>query len=258
MEQFAIWEGHMENLMKKVKTIRNKCQKYGCDFHFAQVGEEIREIPDPEICDPFTGKPVLRRFKFIIVEAEGTAIINGWEFVASVEHTENGNIFSKAMTDVEIPERYRTSDPVCEHCQSKRTRKSTFIVRNTQTGEFKQVGNSCLRDFTFGMSASFAAQVASWRSIFEEAEEEHIGHCSWAQKYFSTIEILRYTAETIRHFGYSKSENTGDSTKDRTLDFFHVCHGDTRYMLDEEVSRVKNLIARVGFNPESPEAVQMV
>ena len=257
MEQFAVWEGHMNDLIKKVKTIQNKCKKYGCDFHFAQVGEEIRELKDPTCLNPLTGKPVIRSFRFILVEAEGTAVINDWEFVASVEHTEKGNIFSKAMTDIEIPERYRTSDPYCEHCKSHRTRKSTFIVRNKVTGKFKQVGNSCLRDFTFGMSASFAAQVASFRSIFEEAQNESIGSCGWGEKYFSTMEVLQYTAETIRHFGYSKTQNYGDSTRGRMLDFFYVCHGDTRYMDEKEVNRIKSQIRQVGFNPESEEAVQM-
>lgn len=258
MERYSVWEGHMNDLMKKVNKIQNKCQKFGCDFHFAQVGEEIKEIPDPNNLHPLTGKPIKRNFRFIIVEAEGTAIINDWEFVASVEHTEKGNIFSKAMIDVEIPERYRCTDPFCEHCNSNRMRKNTCIVRNTKTGEFKQVGNSCLKDFTFGMSASFAVWLASIKDIFKEAEEQSIGcSCGWEQRYFDTKEVLRFTAETIKHFGYSKSDNHGDSTKDRMLDFFHVCHGDTRWMQEADINRIKDQIKMVGFDPDSEEAIKM-
>jgi len=158
---------------------------------------------------------------------------------------------------VEIPERYRTSDPVCEHCNSNRMRKNTCIVRNTETGEFKQVGNSCLKDFTFGMSASFVTWLASVKDIFAEAEEMPVGSCGHYQKFFDTKEVLQYTAETIRHFGFSRSDNNGDSTRSRTLDFFHVCHGDTRWMLDEEVTRIKNLMKQVGFDPDSEEAAKM-
>lgn len=257
MEQFSIWEGHMEGFRKKVKAIQNKCRKLGCEFHYAEVGEEIRSIPDPNYRHPITGKPMLRNFRFVIVEAEGTAIINNWEFVASVEHTEAGNIFSKALSDVEIPERYRNTKPVCEHCNSNRVRKNTFIVRNTETGEFKQVGNSCLKEFTFGMSAANAAYFASLKDIFEEAAAETIGSCYWSQKYFSTMEILQFTAETIRHFGFSRSENTGDSTKDKMLDFFHVWHGDTRYMEEKTISHIRNQIKEIGFDPDSAEAIQM-
>lgn len=259
MERYMVWEGFMDDLMKKVNTIKNKCRKYGCEFHFEQVGEEIREVEDHTTLHPITNKPIIRNCKFIAVEVEGTAIVNGWKFVASIEHTEKGNIYSKALTDVEIPERYRDCGPYCEHCNSRRYRKSSCIVMNTETGEFKQVGSTCLRDFTHGMSATFAAYLASLKSIFSEAEDEPIGFggMGWGQKFFDTEEVLRYTAETIRHFGYSKSENNGYSTKDRMLDIFHVCHGDTRYMDEADVNKIRGMIEETGFNPESEEAVKM-
>lgn len=256
MKQYLIWEGHMEDLMKKVNKIQNKCRKFGCDFHFAKIGEEFKEVPTLEE-DPFTGKTICTTCKFIIVEAEGTAIINGWEFVASVEHTEAGNIFFKAMSDVEIPERYRTSNPVCEHCNSNRSRKNTFIIRNTKTGEFKQVGNSCLMDYTHGMSVSCATWFASLKNIFEEAEERPVSCSTWHKKYYNTKEVLQFTAETIRHFGYSKSENGADSTKSRMLDFFDLTHGNTRWWTKDDKDRIKNLMDSVGFNADSEEAVRM-
>ncbi len=259
MEKYAVWEGFMDDLNKKVATIQRKCNRFGCEFHFAKVGEEIREVADYTRKDPATGKePLMVNCKFIICEAEGTAVLNGWEFVASVEHTQKGNIFSKALTDVEIPERYRTSDTYCEHCNSRRHRKGTFIVMNTETGEFKQVGNNCLRDFTGGMSASWAAYMASLKTIFEEVEERPIGGgWGWYHRYYETEEFLRYTAETIRHFGYSKSTET-KSTKSRVCEFFSVSHGDTRFWEREEIDRVRDLMAQVSFNPESDEVKQMV
>ena len=259
MERYAIWEGFMEDLMKKVNTIKNKCRKYNCDFHFEQVGEEIREVVDYTEKNPATDEYVVRHCKFIDVEVEGTAIVNGWQFVASIEHTEKGNIYHKALTSVEIPERYRDCAPYCEHCNSRRNRKSSCIVMNTETGEFKQVGSSCLMDFTHGMSATFAAYLASLKTIFAEEAELPIGFggMGWGQKYFDTNEVLRYTAETIRIFGYSKAENIGESTRDRMIDIFHVCHGDTRYMDEKEVSRIRALVKERNFNPDSEEAVKM-
>ena len=258
MERYSIWEGFMSEVEKKVATIQRKCEKLGCDFHFAKVGEEIREVKNFTNKDPYTGKPSIVNCKFIICEAEGTAVINGWEFVASVEHTSKGNIFSKALIDVEIPERYRDSDPYCEHCKSHRMRKDTFIVRNTETGEFKQVGKSCLKDFTFGMSASTAAYMASLKTIFEEVEIREIGGgMAWFQKYYETDEVLRFAAETIRHFGFSRS-NDDTSTKSRVSEFFAVAHNDTRIWDPKKITRVRNLMEQVGFNPDSDEAKEMV
>lgn len=260
MEQYAIYEGHMPALMKKITRIQNKCLKYGCDFHFAEVGEEFREVEDPTTLHPLTGKPIHRTCRFVLVEAEGTAIINDWQFIASVEHTEKGNIFAKAMTDVEIPERYRTGKPICEHCNSSRSRAYTFIVMNIITGEFKMVGKSCLMDFTNGLSANTAAWFTSLKTIFKEAEEEPIGSFSMGERYFETAEVLSYATETIRKFGYvrTNNDNYNTSTKVRTMDFLMVDKGMTRGMLEEEINRIKRDMEKVKFNPESPEVKETV
>lgn len=248
MEQYSIYEGHMTDLMKKVNRIKNKCMKYGCDFHFAEVGEEFKEVKDLE------GE--IHTCRFVLVEVEGTALINDWLFVASVEHTEKGNIFGKAMTEVEIPERYRNSQSVCEHCNSKRTRSATFIVMNTVTGEFKQVGKSCLMDFTNGLSATTATWFASLKNVFEEAEEMPVSG-GYSERYFDTTEVLSYAAETIRKFGYAKSEDS-NSTKERTMDFLMVNKGMTRWMPEDEINRIKRDMKKVNFNPDSVEAKEMV
>lgn len=256
MEQYSIYEGHMDDLMKKVTKIQNKCMKFGCNFHFAQVGEEFKEVKVD--VDPETGKDIFGIRRFIIVEAEGTAQLNDWQFIASVEHTAKGNIFSKALTDVEIPERYREMNPTCEHCNSNRQRKNTFIVHNTVTGEFKMVGNSCLMDFTHGLSVATASWFASLKKVFEEEQDLPIGTSgSWFNKYHDTKEVLQYVAETIRHFGYSKTDSA-DSTRSRFSILMDVHKGQTRWMEKEEVRHYRNLIDQVGFNPESPEASKMV
>lgn len=147
---YPIFEGNMPRLEKKLNRIKNKCKKYGCEFSYKVVGEEYRKHEGMAI-------------RFVLVEAEGTAVINGWEFVAEVEHTENGNIIRG--TGIEVPERYYHCEPICEHCKTNRRRKYVYIVRNTQTGEFKMVGKSCLNDYTHGMNAEFAA---AYLSLFDE------------------------------------------------------------------------------------------
>ncbi len=254
---FSVWEGHMSDLMKKVNTIQKKCAKFGCDFTFKEIGEEWKDVDTHEV-DPFTGKKIFTKCRFVIVQAEGTAVINDWEFVSSVEHTEAGNLFSKALTDVEIPTKYRCTDPICEHCNSKRIRKNTFIIRNQKTGEFKQVGNSCLKDFTFGMSASTASYYASIREVFEEVEDRPVGGLGWSEKFYPSEEVLRFTAETIRHFGFRKSEDRGDSTKEMMSRFFDVCKGNTKWWDDDFRIRVIDQMKNVGFDAESPEASKMV
>lgn len=202
--KYAIYEGNLDRLEKKLKRIFNKCKAYGCDFHYEQTGEEFRELKD-EKGNKYTAR-------FVLVEAEGTAVINDWEFVAELEHTEKGNIIT-GVAGIEVPERYYTTTPVCEHCNSKRYRKNTYIVRNKTTGEFKQVGKSCLKDFTHGMSAEAVTQYMSLFDTLIEGETPEPG-CSY-QRYVNTKEYLSYVAETIRHFGYTRTSDEGISTATR-------------------------------------------
>ena len=154
--QFAIHVDNLDRLHKKMDRIRTKCEKYGCDFVYNEIGEEFRDVKDEN--------GYVHAERFVIVECEGTAKIHGWRFVATVDHTEKGNIIRKMTDDIEVPERYRTSEPICEHCHSRRHRKDTYIVYNEKTDEFKQVGSTCLCDFTGGLSAEVAA---SYISLFE-------------------------------------------------------------------------------------------
>lgn len=210
---YEIFEGNMDRLEKKLTRIANKCKKYGCDFRYEKVGEIFRKLKDDN------GREYTARF--IQIEAEGKAIINDWRFIASVEHTENGNIIKKCFYDVEIPEKYYVSKPICDHCGSNRYRKNTYIVQNLQTGEFKQVGKSCLADFTNGISAEYAAHYISLFDTLIEGEYIEPGYR--AKNYIEIGEALRYVSETTRHFGYVKAD--GDRpTKYRAKDYYEADH----------------------------------
>lgn len=240
--QFAIYEENIERIRKKMTKIRNKCAKYGCEFHYEEVGEEFREV------EKNGEKAILR---YIIIEAEGEAIVNGWRFVASVEHTENGNII-KSCCGIEVPERYYTSKPVCEHCHSNRYRKDTYIVMNEETGEFKQVGKSCLRDFTNGMSAE---AVAMYAAAFDELieGEANCGSGSWTA-YLNTEEFAKYAAEAVLRFGYKKREDFVYSTAQRALDYYNTDRG---FLRGRWADKAREEMEQVGFDAESEEAVDL-
>lgn len=235
---YKIFEGNIERLEKKLTRISNKCKKYGCDFHYQQVGEVFEEVKDEN------GKTHLARF--ILVKAEGIAKVNDWQFIATVEHTDKGNII-QGYSGVEVPERYYTSDPVCEHCNSKRYRKNTYIVQNTITGEFKQVGKSCLLDFTNGLSAE---GITSYISYFDElikGEAPDPG-CSF-QRYINRDEFLAYAAETIRCFGYKKHDFYEPGTAEEAITFYDAAHGKL-YPLEYRRD-VLDKMQKVSFNPDN-------
>lgn len=236
--QYDIHEDNLPRLMKKLVTIQNKCAKYGCEFKFETVGETFKEVTNDDGSKSMT--------RYITVDTEGTAKMNDWEFIATIQHMTPVNVVRAFNTEHEVPSRYYTAEPVCEHCGSKRNRRDTYLVRNTVTGEFKQVGRSCLKDFTNGLSAEAIAQYISWfdEIIKGEAPEESY------KVYDSVEEVVQYAIEAIRLYGYSKTRFDNDeynrnSTKDVVLEQIH------RY------GSYKKRIKEDGFDADKPDTKKL-
>lgn len=180
------------------------------------------------------------------MEAEGHAVINGWQFAAALEHTDKGNII-KGVAGVEIPSRYYKAVPCCEHCKVARFRKDTYIVRNVETGEFKQVGKSCLKDFTNGMDAADAARIMSYFATIED--EAHCDGGFSGASYYEVEEVLLYAAETIAKFGYMKRNEEGiRTTASRVRDYMMADRGN-EYLRKECAAERE----RVNFEPHTAE-----
>lgn len=236
---YRIFEGNMERLERKLTRIQNKCRKYGCDFSYEKLGEEFKTIKDESGNDT--------TIKMIVVKAEGKAIVNNWKFVATLEHTANGNIIDKYASEIEIPERYYNCDAFCEHCKTKRRRKDTYIIQNTETGEFKQVGRNCLCDFTAGLDAS---GVASYISAFDElikGETPYEG-CSYT-RYYNLVEYLCHCKETVDKWGYRKAYER-NATYDMAYINMKIFNNEKPFWWnDRDVAEKRRELESVNYNP---------
>lgn len=212
---YEVYEGNMPRLTQRLTTLKNKCEKYGCDFHFEILGEIYKKVKDEH-----TG--YVSTLKFIQVFCEGKAIINGWEFIAEVEHTSKGNLF-RGISDVQIPHQYRTTGAICEHCHTAHTRRYTYLVRNVETGEFRQVGKSCLKDYTNGLTAEIAAYYTNVPDMMEESKLPY-GGLTW-HNYISTKDYLAYVAEAVRIFGYIKKDIDEPGTALKSYGYYCIAEG---------------------------------
>ncbi len=248
--KFNIHESNLERLQKKINRIRNKCVKYGCDFLYEEVGEEFKTWKDEN------GEEHIDRY--VIVECEGTAKVNGWRFAATIDHFETGNIIRKMISDVEVPERYYTAAPECEHCHSRRHRKDTYLVYNDETKEFKQVGSSCLCDFTNGFSAEAAASYISLFDSLMEFEAPGAGYTS--KTWFEIRDVLRYAVDYVNNLGYASStwqdgSYNPDSTKSKVLDaLWYDMNRADKYARE----RVEDYRFKFGKHYEDAEVVEEV
>lgn len=165
MAKYLIPTSEIENLTKKINSIKNK----GADIVFEVGNEVVREYTPAH--GPKMG------IKCLEVEIEGEYKINDWTFVGTIEHGSSGNIIRSFDTSLErkIPSKYRTIGQECEHCHKIRDRKDTYLVYNDKTNEFKQVGKTCLMNYTNGLNAEFCARLVDvFAYIFklEHPEEE--------------------------------------------------------------------------------------
>lgn len=240
--EYLIYEGNMPRLQKKLQRIENKCKKYGnTEFKFEIKGEQYKEYKVDGEC--FNNK-------YFIVDVEGIAKINDWIFVATIQHKDNGNIIRQFKTDIEIPERYRHTDSICEHCNTKRVRKDTYLIYNESTKEFKQVGKSCLNDFTNGLSAESVAQYISW---FDEVIEGQQVDSLNSNKYYSVELVILNAIETIKHYGFISRAMAMESndrfiktTSERVVEFMfpHRCMNRKEILQEME---------KINYNAETEE-----
>ena len=216
--KFEIYKGYLDELTKKINRIQKKCKALGLDFTYT-IGDEFVKMIKPCPSEAFEDTRIQAQpFTFVEVEVEGTARIEGWEFIATLEHKGNGNVIRKAVHEVELPERFRTCSPWCEHCNKIRSRKDTYVVRNTESGEFKQVAKNCLMEYTNGLSAEMVAMAISWRSLFEDAQSNSYGGFGFGDSdYVKVSNLLGITVEVIKHFGYTpKYDQNGDWNRRNT------------------------------------------
>ena len=93
-KQYLIPEENYESLIKKINRIKNKAEKFGCEVIFKELESVFIKDENDNIR------------KFYKVYACGTAKVDGWEFIGTIEHTPNGNILRGMNPDKAIPKRY--------------------------------------------------------------------------------------------------------------------------------------------------------
>lgn len=121
---------------------------------------------------------------------------NGWSFIGVIDHFESGNILRSAPKK-EIPENYMKSFGSCDHCKSKRNRKSTAIIYNEDSKEYKQCGLQCVSYYTLSKNAEYYIQLYKHLLDLVQGMSEGCGfNCDP-----SLVSILIHTAFCAERFG---------------------------------------------------------
>jgi hypothetical protein len=237
-------------LIGKVQAHNAKAVKLGFPpAKLTEAGEaiKVRVLFNDEHCRPGVkeGAPVKAVYHLIPCELEYTIpVIDGWELISVFDLEgapklkdedgefiidENGNnvygermVFTSTVPDKELPAEYLDKHEIyCEHCGHKRFRTHSMLMRDTNTGEYKEVGSTCVKDF-FGHDPKNLMWIAQFRfkSLIESDPEYGMFGFDRGSD-LDTMTVMSFAALAIRQFGWTSRSVAYDkgtvSTSDDVL-----------------------------------------
>jgi hypothetical protein len=200
-------------------------------------------------------------YEAVNVEVIGeTPVLNGWEFLTTVLHRPAGNEFVNLPGTSEADlSNFVFTDKDCDHCHMKRVRNATFIVRNVESGELKQVGSTCLGDFTGYHSPQAAAKaVENIYNLFRDLRTWTGSTAGRTTRTFFLEEWMAFVAYSVRTHGFvsrNKSEDTGqEATTDRAKRHILAAgnNEDVPVPTDEDFATAQRVITFVRENLTQP------
>lgn len=174
--EFSIPASNLDALTGKLDTLIRKAQRLHLPVPSYTVGERVVETrikSDPTLIMPS------QEIQVVVYPVAISGIspkINGFTLIAVIEHLEDENIVRSipGMTTESELVAYRTVAPYCDHCKLIRRRNDTYILREDETGAYKQVGRSCLKDFTgYDSLEDIAGMYLDVIELCEHARDEY-------------------------------------------------------------------------------------
>lgn len=244
-------------------------------------------------------------YHFVIVSGT-TPKIEGWEFLATIIHRRKrdaeGKVLRKpdgSMTDEyenrfwlkptwldstlteeevdRITEPYRHVERQCEHCGWDRIRNNTYIVRH-ESGETRQVGSTCLGDFTGTKSPQVAAAaiegLLALSDALDAAESFVPDNAQGLPESFFLKEWVQYVAREVRLNGWLSAKRAYELSKPSSAEaaknhWFNIMQSnkllvdeddlpneEDKELADKVIEFVKNMPANTEFEVDLQDAYQ--
>ena len=216
---------NLPKLQELIERLNKRARRLGLpEITVTETGHEDREIRNE------FGMVVGTRRIHEIELAGDDPVLNGWHFVATLQHLhdeENTTILRTVPGGEDLPTQYRSADPRnCDHCHLAIWRRDTYLLRN-EAGAYRQVGSTCLGDFLGHADPhAMAACAEIWAAAGEAArgaeDEEWAGEGGHrTPELLNLEEFLAYTFASIEQDGWTSRrtayEMGGCSTSDAVI-----------------------------------------
>lgn len=181
----------------KIAKINARAAKRGFTGHFDVSGNFVTKTTR----DQFGFSRTVQEVETTIT---GTAPkYQGWEFQARVERVGESFVVS-AVPGIEVS-REGITPGECDHCGQHRSRKATYVVVNETTGERRQVGSTCIKDF-LGWDGNVV-----WIDPMKEVSEDWDSN---GPEFYSVETVIAYAWAATKVFGWVPAGRE-NSTADR-------------------------------------------
>lgn len=211
------------NFENKVAKLNRRAVKLGCPeitYYIGETEEEIRKVTGPG------GVQAKRLFVWNYVVLSGsTPMVPGYQFIAALDHTVQSQpgdpVIIKQVPGIEEEldlSDYRHADARCEHCGKLRSRNTTYLVEERNTGKVSKVGSSCLKDFTGANDPHRVAKFLEVLIEFEEETNEEGEDYSHGRQAEEVLTFLTHVAACIRARGWTPKSYGGYPTVNQAED----------------------------------------
>lgn len=183
----------------------------------AELNKKAEKLNLPEIKysigKAFINSAVKMAYRKVTINGE-SPLIDGWMFVAKIEYLEVGEVVSSPFSAFACPSVYRNTKPLCEHCNTHKVKRYTFLISNAETGELKNVGKTCLKDF-LGPDIEAIASRFSWIcDVINELEDEEGEYREGEGELHKELRnIVRYASYFVLKEGFKPSSEMEESTR---------------------------------------------
>ena len=180
-EEIVVGDKGFDYLTKKLEELNKKAKRWHVPpLELKKLKEELVKktvwrTMDGRIVPSSDGHPdaesVEVQQKQYTLKIEGKPpIVDGYEFIAKVEHTDTGNIINIApnASIKALPNEFKQADAECDVCHTKRERFNTFVLKNEKDGKLIKAGSGCLKRFLPSISVN---ALINYAHMLEEIRE---------------------------------------------------------------------------------------
>jgi hypothetical protein len=234
---FRVVDTKLDELATRIEKLNKKAAKLGTEPIALTVSNEHDQHVFKE-----DGVERIVDYTFVTVNGE-TPMIAGWVFVATLDHdadegADMGVGIRRAPVGTRLKDRigeeaalavesadltdYRQARPDCVHCGWKRRRNQTYVLFEVATGELRQVGTTCVADYTGAHNPERIAAWAEWLealySDLGDGDYSEVGG-GGGRIAMRTLDFLANVAAVTREKGWvSRWRKDGYGNFDRNYD----------------------------------------